>query len=67
MRYVRRDDASATFQDTGQGTIPASGVTEVTESVLVTSPTAQGRIDEGPAGGQMHAVVSYLNADSALI
>jgi hypothetical protein len=60
-------NASATFQVTGRGSIPASGVTEVTEDVVVTNPTAQGRVDEGPAGGQMHAVVSYLNADSAMV
>jgi len=58
-------NASASFQVTGAGDVPGSGVSGVTEEVVVTNPTAQGRLDEGPAGGTLHPVVSFLNADSA--
>jgi hypothetical protein len=57
--------ASATFQVTGTGDIPAAGVAGVTEDVVVSNPTAMGRLDEGPAGGALQPVVSFLNADSA--
>jgi hypothetical protein len=54
-----------TFQVTGTGDIPESGVSGVTEDIVATNPTAMGRLDEGPAGGTLHAVVSFLNADNA--
>jgi hypothetical protein len=58
-------NASATFQVTGVGDIPALGVSGVTEDVVASNPTAMGRLDEGPAGGAKQPVVSFLNADSA--
>jgi fibronectin type III domain protein len=58
-------NASATFQVTGTGNIPASGVAEVSEDVVATNPTSIGNIAEGPADGTARPIVSYLNADSA--
>lgn len=58
-------NASATFQVTGTGDIPESGVSGVTEDIVVTNPTATGRLDEGPAGGAQQPVVSFLNGDDA--
>jgi hypothetical protein len=58
-------NASATFQVTGTGDIPESGVSGVTEDIVVTNPTAIGRLNEGPAGMAQQPVVSFLNGDDA--
>jgi hypothetical protein len=58
-------DASATFQVTGTGDIPASGVSGVTEDVVVSDPATTGRLNEGPAAGSAHPVVSFRAGDAA--
>jgi hypothetical protein len=54
-------DSSATFQVTGAADIPADGVSAVTEDVVVSNPSAMGRLDEGAAGGTEQPVVSFLS------
>lgn len=58
-------EASATFQVTGVGNIPASGVPGVTEDVVVSNPAARGRLDEGAAAGALQPVVNFLTGDAA--
>lgn len=58
-------NASATFQVTGTGDIPDSNVAAVSEDVVVSNPTAQGRLNEGPANGIAQPVVSFLAGDTA--
>jgi Fibronectin type III domain len=58
-------EASATFQVTGTGNIPASGVSGVTEDVVVGNPTARGRLDEGSVSGALQPVVNFLPGDTA--
>jgi hypothetical protein len=56
--------ASVSFQVTGTGQIPSSGVAEVAEDIAVTSPTATGTLKVGAAGSTTHDVINFLAGDS---
>jgi hypothetical protein len=58
---------SSTFQVTGTGNIPASGVSGVTEDVVVNNPTARGRLEEGSVSGAQQPVVNFLPSDTAYV
>lgn len=56
--------ASVSFQVTGTGQIPSSGVAEVAEDIAVTSPAATGTLKVGAAGSTTHDVINFLAGDS---
>ena len=57
-------NASATFQVGGDQDIPSTGVAQVAEDVVVTSPTANGTLQVGTPGGTMHALINFQAGDS---
>ena len=59
-------NSSVTFQVGGQNGIPSSGLGEVTQDIIVTSPTQSGTLNVYRAGGSdpHHPIVSFLAGDT---
>ena len=58
-------NASVTFQVAGKAGLPATGVVEVAEHIVVTNPAASGYLDAYRGGGTdpNHATVSFVAGD----
>lgn len=51
--------ATVTLQVGGDGTVPATGVAEVAEDVVLTSPSAGGQLQIGSGNGPGHGVINF--------